>query len=187
MTFSNCKGSERERQRRSVESSSILKKKVTCQSYIAYKYKPHFMYVQTQYISRCRKPGLCCVAMGIKKWLNPERTECIHLGQSRSYRMQSNSHNYRTQTLIRWNVFWKKIKRNKYPSSQVTLQAYYDPKNYSKNFDHGVMEPDNLSRSFSARFADPSRFCKMESLLDMDRCQEIAMKVIDHGVFFLFF
>ncbi|KAF2286930.1 hypothetical protein GH714_035619 [Hevea brasiliensis] len=35
----------------------------------------------------------------------------------------------------------------------------YDADEYSQNFDEGTgwAEPDNLSRSFSARFADPSR------------------------------
>lgn len=38
--------------------------------------------------------------------------------------------------------------------------TYYDPHAYSQNFDQGTYldEPENFSRSFSARFADPSQF-----------------------------
>jgi hypothetical protein len=101
-------------------------------------------------------------AMGImKKWWNLESaagrgSESIQLG--------SNAHP------AKWQTFWKKIKRDKkkrFPStSQVTS---YDPKTYSNNFDHGTswMEPDNLSRSFSARFAVPSNLVRINtSLLD---------------------
>jgi|UniRef100_A0A2N9H2U8 hypothetical protein len=105
--------------------------------------------------------------MGIKKWLNP-RSESIQLG--RSY--EQSNYNNKTQTQPVWHVFWKKIKRDKkkFPSSHITMQANYDPETYSKNFDKGMgsLEPDNLSRSFSARFADPSSVLRMHSLLDLD-------------------
>lgn len=37
-------------------------------------------------------------------------------------------------------------------------EGSYNPQSYSLNFDNGLscMEPDNVSRSFSARFAVPS-------------------------------
>lgn len=40
-----------------------------------------------------------------------------------------------------------------------SVQIPYDVYTYSQNFDQGFArdEPDNLSRSFSVRFADPSR------------------------------
>ncbi|KAF2286929.1 hypothetical protein GH714_035576 [Hevea brasiliensis] len=50
-------------------------------------------------------------------------------------------------------------KKKKIFSASVSSQASYDADEYSQNFDEGTgwAEPDNLSRSFSARFADPSR------------------------------
>lgn len=62
----------------------------------------------------------------------------------------------------RWQVFWRKINRGKkkiFNVSPVTSQASYDLDEYSQNFDQGTdwAEPEILSRSFSARFADPSR------------------------------
>jgi len=40
----------------------------------------------------------------------------------------------------------------------ASFQVPYDQHTYSQNFDQGtaIDEPDNLSRSFSVRFADPS-------------------------------
>ncbi|ONI33933.1 hypothetical protein PRUPE_1G454200 [Prunus persica] len=94
--------------------------------------------------------------MGIKEWCN-SRSQSMRLGQPY---MPSN---YNKPDRPGWQRFWKKFKMDKkkksFSSSTVTPQAAsYDPKTYSKNFDRGMgsMEPDNLSRSFSARFADPS-------------------------------
>ncbi|CAN1841686.1 hypothetical protein LINPERHAP1_LOCUS36567 [Linum perenne] len=86
-------------------------------------------------------------------------SETIHLGRSKSV------HNY--QSL--WQSFCRKISRRKrmifgavFCTSAATAPAAmqgYDAEDYSKNFDQGIgwEEPDNLPRSFSARFADPSR------------------------------
>uniref|UniRef100_A0A516IJI9 Uncharacterized protein n=1 Tax=Turnera subulata TaxID=218843 RepID=A0A516IJI9_9ROSI len=62
-------------------------------------------------------------------------------------------------------MFWRKISRgqkkifNVNAPAAITSQASYDPEEYSQNFDPGTgwQEPDNLPRSFSARYADPSR------------------------------
>lgn len=67
--------------------------------------------------------------------------------------------------MISWKVLWmkfiKKEKLRKIFESPATgiPQVPYDPYTYSQNFDQGSLgdEPDNLSRSFSVRFADPSR------------------------------
>ncbi|KAI3992476.1 hypothetical protein MKX01_022567 [Papaver californicum] len=68
----------------------------------------------------------------------------------------------------RWRLLWRRIKKEKnklfysssscYVNHQRTRQVQYDPYTYSQNFDHGSAwtEPDNHSRSFSARFAVPS-------------------------------
>ncbi|KAG2691775.1 hypothetical protein I3760_08G023100 [Carya illinoinensis] len=120
--------------------------------------------------------NLLCLAMGIKKWWNLDSEtphECIQLGRS----CVESSKNSSTQIQSRWKMFWKKniCEKKKFPgrTTPVTLMhtATYDSKTYSKNFDQGTgwMDPDNLSRSFSARFADPSRVLhtvRMGSLLD---------------------
>ena len=58
-------------------------------------------------------------------------------------------------------MLWIKFKKEKKKLfvSSATLHVPYDPYTYSQNFDQGnaLDEPDNLSRSFSVRFADPSR------------------------------
>ncbi|KAK9946713.1 hypothetical protein M0R45_012160 [Rubus argutus] len=105
--------------------------------------------------------------MGIKEWYST-RSPSIRLGQNF---MPSTTYN---KSQPKWQTFWKKFKKenNKNLSSgTVVSQARrnsYDPKTYSKNFDRGMgwMEPDNLSRSFSARFADPSRISHRNDLLD---------------------
>ncbi|GAB4852571.1 hypothetical protein Ancab_016784 [Ancistrocladus abbreviatus] len=63
-----------------------------------------------------------------------------------------------------WKVMWRRIltkgKRKIFDSPvQVQVPYYYDAYSYAQNFDQGLMwdEPDCLSRSFSMRFADPSR------------------------------
>ncbi|XP_044496558.1 uncharacterized protein LOC123218964 [Mangifera indica] len=66
----------------------------------------------------------------------------------------------------RWRVLWRKITREKKrifdcsSSSCTRVHEPYDPLTYSQNFDdQGFIweDPDNVSRSFSARFAVPSR------------------------------
>ncbi|KAL5783237.1 hypothetical protein ACOSP7_008266 [Xanthoceras sorbifolium] len=71
----------------------------------------------------------------------------------------------------RWRMIWNKIiKRERRKVSQSpggTWQASYEPDEYSQNFDHGMgwTEPDNLYRSFSARYANPSRILP-QNLMD---------------------
>ncbi|KAL4195478.1 hypothetical protein AMTRI_Chr05g64860 [Amborella trichopoda] len=54
-----------------------------------------------------------------------------------------------------WRSMWRKLKRGKRKICRPTLRS-------AMNFDHGVasFEPDNQSRSFSTRFADPSRISR---------------------------
>ncbi|CAI0408536.1 unnamed protein product [Linum tenue] len=61
-----------------------------------------------------------------------------------------------------WQALWRKINRRKrsiFRAATCTSTSAYEPEEYSMNFDQGTgwAEPDNLPRSFSARFADPSR------------------------------
>ncbi|XP_056162068.1 uncharacterized protein LOC130136071 [Syzygium oleosum] len=57
----------------------------------------------------------------------------------------------------RWRELWTKLKKEK---SRVPTEGHvpYDFYNYSQNFDQGIAwdEAENLSRSFSVRFADPA-------------------------------
>ncbi|KAL9323121.1 hypothetical protein ACSQ67_011174 [Phaseolus vulgaris] len=73
-----------------------------------------------------------------------------------------------------WRTFWRKIKREKrrlFSASSPAVHAQYDPNSYSHNFDDGFSnDPDNLSRSFSARFAVPSKiFDKNQILCPADK------------------
>ncbi|XP_057545607.1 uncharacterized protein LOC130824567 [Amaranthus tricolor] len=98
-------------------------------------------------------------------------TEIIHLGRPRPINhnrpLKSSSSSSRSSS--RWKSLWKKIMREKrkmgifecntVAATQVHLPGY-DPKTYAKNFDQGLLweeEPDLFSRSFSMRFAAPSR------------------------------
>ncbi|CAJ1955206.1 unnamed protein product [Sphenostylis stenocarpa] len=72
-----------------------------------------------------------------------------------------------------WTTFWRKIKREKsrlFNASPAVL-VQYDPNSYSQNFDDGYSnDPDNLSRSFSARFAVPSKiFDKGETVCNGEK------------------
>ncbi|GFY97028.1 hypothetical protein Acr_11g0013340 [Actinidia rufa] len=62
-----------------------------------------------------------------------------------------------------WRQLWRKIKREKrkiFECYSSTVQINYDPYAYAQNFDEGSSswdDFDDLSRSFSARFAVPAR------------------------------
>ncbi|MED6151612.1 hypothetical protein PIB30_084092 [Stylosanthes scabra] len=98
---------------------------------------------------------------------NNSRRESIRLGRSytkphyRSYQSPSCYNNDDGNSKTVWKIIWRKLKRNKKKvyDSPAAADGVYDPESYWMNFDHGTgwMEPDNLPRSFSARYADPSR------------------------------
>ncbi|EHA8592014.1 hypothetical protein COCNU_contig69191147G000010 [Cocos nucifera] len=60
-------------------------------------------------------------------------------------------------TGTRWRGWWRRIikEKRRILNSSAPMQAPYDPDTYAQNFDEGSasVEPENLSRSFSARFA----------------------------------
>lgn len=73
-----------------------------------------------------------------------------------------------------WRVLWRRIKKEKrrmFSSSinSSSLKFNYDPSSYSQNFeDRGSIiwaDQDDISRSFSARFAVSSRFFQNNSLI----------------------
>ncbi|PSR96118.1 DNA helicase [Actinidia chinensis var. chinensis] len=73
-----------------------------------------------------------------------------------------------------WKTLWRKMKRERKKlfdlHSTTTVSFTYDPHSYAQNFDEGFLvseDADDLSRSFSARFAVPSRvFEKSGDLMD---------------------
>ncbi|KAI0522483.1 hypothetical protein KFK09_004862 [Dendrobium nobile] len=58
---------------------------------------------------------------------------------------------------LRWRALWRNIMREKRKFVKP-VHVPYDPFSYAQNFDEGSawVELENLSRSFSARFAVPS-------------------------------
>lgn len=63
-----------------------------------------------------------------------------------------------------WRILWRKLQKEKkkvfcYYSSSPVVHFTYDPYAYACNFDKGSMlnDVDDISRSFSARFAVPSK------------------------------
>ena len=96
--------------------------------------------------------------MDIRNWCNSGcKTVCLGRGYHEIGTLNSSSTTGSNKQ--KWKVLWMKFKKEKrkiFDSDPV--QVPYDPYTYSQNFDQGFAwdEPDNLSRSFSMRFADPS-------------------------------
>ncbi|KAI3418974.1 uncharacterized protein J3R85_013478 [Psidium guajava] len=67
-----------------------------------------------------------------------------------------------------WKIWWRKLKKEhrRIFNSSAPACTPYDPFTYSQNFDQGQTwaDPDNLSRTFSARFAVPSRILEETKL-----------------------
>ncbi|KAK9682542.1 hypothetical protein RND81_10G081200 [Saponaria officinalis] len=128
--------------------------------------------------------------MGIKDW-NTQKSQSFTFGRSNSSSKQQciklgktschRGHEYRKIERSRWKMLWMKIKKEKqrflssnnniinYNSNnnQSSIVVAYDAEAYARNFDEGFecKEPEYLTRSFSARFADPSRIvCKKRFL-----------------------
>ncbi|XP_057416073.1 uncharacterized protein LOC130710736 [Lotus japonicus] len=95
-----------------------------------------------------------------KQWFSSrsQRKENIRFGRSNT--KPHHYHDDGTRTV--WQMLWRKLKGDRkkkvFSSSPARGDGVYDEETYSMNFDQGTgwMEPDNIPRSFSARFADPS-------------------------------
>ncbi|CAL5210680.1 unnamed protein product [Lathyrus oleraceus] len=77
---------------------------------------------------------------------------------------------------------WRKIKREKKRRIlRSSLPVFlYDPSSYLQNFDDGYStDPDNVSRSFSARFAAPSKILEKSVIEVMD--DEDIVEIIDES------
>ncbi|XVF49211.1 hypothetical protein PTKIN_Ptkin03bG0250300 [Pterospermum kingtungense] len=116
---------------------------------------------------RKRRFGFCFflfffTAMDIRNWCNSGcKTVCLDRGYHEiGPVMMNSSPSTSGPHKLNWKGLWMKFKKEKrkiFESDPVHVP--YDPDTYSQNFDQGFPwdEPDNLSRSFSMRFADPSR------------------------------
>lgn len=95
----------------------------------------------------------------MKKHRFSSTTEPIRLGRSYTKPHYQNYNDGGPKPV--WQMLWRKIKRDKKKifGSNPIVGCVYDEESYSMNFDKGIgwMEPDNLPRSFSSRYADPSR------------------------------
>ncbi|PKI50788.1 hypothetical protein CRG98_028783 [Punica granatum] len=111
--------------------------------------------------------------MDIRSWCNSGASETIQLGHGSHGRgkdsdslgsLASSSSSPRSKKL-QWKELWLKLKRERkrmfeLGSFEGHIHGPYDLYTYKQNFDHGIAleEPENLSRSFSVRFANSSRF-----------------------------
>ncbi|XP_027332580.1 uncharacterized protein LOC113847585 [Abrus precatorius] len=105
--------------------------------------------------------------MDIKKyWFSSSNSSIQSIRLGRSY-SKPNYHSNHDGPKPVWQMLWRKLKRDK-KKGFGSVQGIYDPESYSMNFDHGTgwLEPDNLPRSFSSRYADPSRILPPRHLLD---------------------
>ncbi|KAK6941532.1 hypothetical protein RJ641_026909 [Dillenia turbinata] len=109
--------------------------------------------------------------MDARNW-KAHRSKTVRLGQRYAAVEPMEYQQSMESNMPVWKVWWRKLLREKRrmlePQVGVAFQVPYDPQSYELNFDQGLMldEPDSLSRSFSVRFADPSRiFQKNEKRL----------------------
>ncbi|KAL8216583.1 hypothetical protein R6Q57_023420 [Mikania cordata] len=93
--------------------------------------------------------------MDIGTW-HKSRSCSLQLG--RNYSLKESS--FRSEP--KWKSFWRKIMKNKKKINKKEMMCFvysYNLKEYMQNFDDGFERgnDDVLCRSFSARFANPSR------------------------------
>ncbi|KAJ4906145.1 hypothetical protein Rs2_09807 [Raphanus sativus] len=99
--------------------------------------------------------------------------ETIVLGRysksCREQKQQGRRRSMEERLLPKWKVLLRKLKLLP-SSSRSTKVTAYELNDYSLNFDQGPGwhdhdEPENLARSFSSRFADPTRIRATRLLL----------------------
>ncbi|KAI9106764.1 hypothetical protein K1719_022292 [Acacia pycnantha] len=105
-----------------------------------------------------------------KYWFGSRRevTPTIRLGRSYTYGGYTNPHRRgnksgsfgNTKPTV-WQVLLRKLRFRRDDKNKLlksTCGGTYNPQTYALNFDQGLacMEPDNVCRSFSARFVVPS-------------------------------
>ncbi|KAI4380923.1 hypothetical protein MLD38_007056 [Melastoma candidum] len=105
--------------------------------------------------------------MGVRNWSDLQRREVkvIYLGRD-----NNRTHSQASQEKLRQNWRWQRLWRRWRLGGKGALEGSYDASDYLQNFDDGMgcAELDNHSRSFSARYADPSsREGKEKLLIDL--------------------
>ncbi|KAL8056171.1 hypothetical protein ABFX02_04G102400 [Erythranthe guttata] len=108
--------------------------------------------------------------MGHETWKNGEL--CFYSGRKYDSFGTYSRASTRSRAPI-WITLWRRIKKGKKRSTIVSqycsssTRFTYDPYTYSQNFDQGLMwaDSDDLNRSFSARFAVPSRIFEKNNCL----------------------
>ncbi|GAV79503.1 hypothetical protein CFOL_v3_22968 [Cephalotus follicularis] len=107
--------------------------------------------------------------MDIRNWCNSGSKKTVRLGQCYEEIGSLSSPSTTRSSKLSWKVLLMKLKkeRRKIFESAAPVQLSYDPYTYSQNFDQGFSwdEPDCISRSFSVRFADPSRITLKKAAL----------------------
>ncbi|XP_020582482.1 uncharacterized protein LOC110026052 [Phalaenopsis equestris] len=96
-------------------------------------------------------------------WLAADRRRTINCGGAGDYaELYPSKRSSTLGRLLQLKKLWRKVMRKKrrvFDSSSPTAasKVSYDLETYAQNFDEGAAatEPENLSRSFSARFAAP--------------------------------
>ncbi|KAI4377381.1 hypothetical protein MLD38_015017 [Melastoma candidum] len=90
-------------------------------------------------------------------------SDTIHLGEQRQpHYSASTLSSVRSRKPAKWTGIWARLVKEKHGHHHHHTDQFqvpsYDSHTYSQNFDHGVAweEPDNISRSFSVRFANPA-------------------------------
>ncbi|KAK7260739.1 hypothetical protein RIF29_27026 [Crotalaria pallida] len=105
--------------------------------------------------------------MDIKKhWFSSRSSTIQSIRLGRSYTKPHYLSSYDGPKPV-WQMLWRKMKSDK-KRKMLRSSSRYDAESYSMNFDQGTgwMEPDNIPRSFSSRYADPSRILPPRHLLD---------------------
>lgn len=138
-------------------------------------YEFHFPFTSISPVCQNLTIDYAHARMDIRSWCNSGASESIRLGRCPHRRRDgaggcsgnsgSNSPASSGLKKLSWKQLWMKLKRERRRimlesgSFEGHVHGPYDFHNYSQNFDHGIAseEPENLSRSFSVRFANPSR------------------------------
>ncbi|KAJ0555823.1 hypothetical protein HanIR_Chr07g0306561 [Helianthus annuus] len=90
--------------------------------------------------------------MDIRTW-HKSRSCSVQLGRNYSHKES------KFQSEPKWKSFWRKIVKKNDKRKMACFVYSYDREDYMQNFDEGFERgnADVLCRSFSARFANPSR------------------------------
>lgn len=117
-----------------------------------------------------RQRSCACPVMDIGSWCNNSRRRTAGFSRrftESDYEDEFDEMEYpimRSSASSRWRGLWRRIMKGKRRilNSSAPQHVPYDAYSYAQNFDDGSswIEPENLSRSFSARFADPSRILR---------------------------